>query len=394
GLRAAARRRSPPRRRAGLAGRPPVAVGAGAGRGGPGGPALAEALGARRRPGAPARDRRGAAAGGGAQTRQPHRDRLGRPHDRARRDARPAAALPPRAPLGRGDLVPALQRTRGRVGPRRPQHQGGAGRRQLGRARPEGVDVARPQRPLRDPDRPHRSRRGQAQGHLVLRVPDGHARDRDPADHRDDGGPHVQRGVPRRRPPPRRRPHRRGPRGLDAGQGDAVERAGLALIGRRAVGQRSRSLRPVRRGAGRGGHRRPAPAPAARGALDRGGDPPPHPAANGERPRAGGAAGARGLDPEDAGRRARPVDHGPGQGPRRQRRDARDCRPARPERPPRLVLRVPVRPRPHRRRRDERGAAQHRRRAGARPAPRRGRRGWPHLRRDLTVWLGPAADCL
>ena len=51
---------------------------------------------------------------------------------------------------------------------------GRARRRRVGRQRPEGVDHARPHRPLRDARRPHRPRRAQAQG-MTYFVVDMHA---------------------------------------------------------------------------------------------------------------------------------------------------------------------------------------------------------------------------
>ena len=69
-------------------------------------------------------------------------------------------------------------------------------------------------------------------------------------------------------------------------------------------------------------------------------------------------------------RRARPARHGDGEGARRDVRTARRPRPVRRTGRARLALRLPLRPRADDRRRDERGAAQHPRREGARPASR------------------------
>ena len=75
------------------------------------------------------------------------------------------------------------------------------------------------------------------------------------------------------------------------------------------------------------------------------------PTAHGHRPHQGRAAGSGGVGAEDPRRRARPGDHGPGQGPRRPRRDAR--RPRAPRRSGRPVeLRLPVLARAHGRRGD------------------------------------------
>ena len=52
-------------------------------------------------------------------------------------------ALPDADPVGRGDLVPGLQRARGRLGPRGAEDARRAGRRRLGRHRAEGLDLRR-----------------------------------------------------------------------------------------------------------------------------------------------------------------------------------------------------------------------------------------------------------
>ncbi len=87
---------------------------------------------------------------------QRHRAQHGRADADRARHARPAGAAA-RDPLGRDDLVPALQRARGRLGSRSDQDPGPppAGRL-LDRLRPEGVDVARPGRRSRPAARPHR----------------------------------------------------------------------------------------------------------------------------------------------------------------------------------------------------------------------------------------------
>ena len=115
-------------------------------------------------------------------------------------------------------------------------------------------------------------------------------------------------------------------------------------------------------------------APAARRALHRVRDPAPHPAAHGDR----GACRAGHPGPEASIRKALADEHG--QTIMRLAKDLAgaagmlsDHRPAR--RGGRLVaLRLPLLRRAHGRRRHVRGAAQHHRRARARPSPRRRRR--------------------
>ena len=65
----------------------------------------------------------------------------------------------------RGHVVPALQRARQRLRPRRPDDPGRARRRRVGRQRAEGVEHERPPRRLRDAPRPHRLGRAQAPRH-------------------------------------------------------------------------------------------------------------------------------------------------------------------------------------------------------------------------------------
>ena len=79
------------------------------------------------------------------------------------------AALPAGAAARRRGLVPAVQRARRRVRPRRRlRTRADARRRRVGGQRPEGVDVRRPLQRLRHPARPHRPRRAQAPGHHLL----------------------------------------------------------------------------------------------------------------------------------------------------------------------------------------------------------------------------------
>ena len=76
----------------------------------------------------------------------------------------------------RRDVVPAVQRARGRLRPGVAAHARRARRRRVGRRRAEGVDVERAARRVGHPHRPHRSRRRQARRHHLLRRRHGHAR--------------------------------------------------------------------------------------------------------------------------------------------------------------------------------------------------------------------------
>ena len=143
--------------------------------------------------------------------------------------------------------MPALQRAGRRQRPRQPRHAGrsATATSTSSTARRSGRRSAHVRR-VRHPHRPHQPRRAEAQGRLVLHLPDGRARHRDPTDHRDDRRPHLQRGVLHRRAHPGREPGRRRERGLDAGQGDARQRAGVAVERRRAVGHGPDRRRPAR----------------------------------------------------------------------------------------------------------------------------------------------------
>jgi hypothetical protein len=130
---------------------------------------------------------------------------------------------------GRGHLVPALQRTRRGERPRRRSARGRCETATSGSSTARRSGLGSAGEPVRHPDRAHRPRRGEAPGHLVLHLPDGHARHRGPSDTRDDRRRDLQRGVLHRRAHPRRRPGRRGEPGLGPGQGDARQRARLAV---------------------------------------------------------------------------------------------------------------------------------------------------------------------
>ena len=73
----------------------------------------------------------------------------------------------PQIMRGPDQLVPGLLRARRRLRPRRPEDHRGPRRRRVGDQRPEGVDHPGPDRRLRLPARPHRSRRPEAQGHQL-----------------------------------------------------------------------------------------------------------------------------------------------------------------------------------------------------------------------------------
>ena len=115
-----------------------------------------------------------------------------------------------RPDLPRRDAVlPAAQRARGRLRPRRAAHPRRQGRRRVGRQRPEGLELLRPQGQARSADGAHRPRRAQAPGADDVPAPDGHARRRGPPAAPDDRRRRVQRGLPDRRAGARRQPCRR-----------------------------------------------------------------------------------------------------------------------------------------------------------------------------------------
>ena len=96
------------------------------------------------------------------------------------RQRRPQAALPrpdlPRRPA----VLAAAQRAGGRLRPRRPQDPGRQGRRRVGRQRPEGLELLRPQGADRPADGAHRPGRAQAPGPDDVPAAARHARRRGP----------------------------------------------------------------------------------------------------------------------------------------------------------------------------------------------------------------------
>ena len=176
-----------------------------------------------------------------------------------------------------------------------------------------------------------------------------------------------------RRPHPGREPGRRGERGLDAGQGHAGQRAGVAVVRRRAVGHGPDRRRPRSTWCGpRAGATTRCCASAWR-ALHIEAESSAHPPAHRHRRRIKGEQ----PGPEASIRKVLADEHGQHiMGLAKDLAGAAGMLTDRarwaPDRP--VGLRLPVRARPHHRRRHRRGAAQHHRRAGPRPAPRPRRR--------------------
>ena len=126
-------------------------------------------------------------------------------------------------------LVPGLQRAQLRLRPGQPEDVRRARRRRVGHQRPEGVDDRRPPRRLLLPAHPHRSRRAEAQGHLLPARADAPARRRGARHHPARRHGRVLRGVLHRRPLPegqrrRRRQQRLEGRQLDARRSSAGSR--------------------------------------------------------------------------------------------------------------------------------------------------------------------------
>ena len=123
-----------------------------------------------------------------------------------------------------GDLVPALQRARRRLGRRRHQDPGDPRRRRLARERSEGVDRRRPHTPGKgfatvrtNPDVPKHEG-------ITMMVIDMHGKGVEVRPLRQITGTRIQRGVLQRRVRPRRRRRRSGRRRLDGRARDARQR--------------------------------------------------------------------------------------------------------------------------------------------------------------------------
>ena len=208
---------------------------------------------------------------------------------------------------GEVDLLPAAQRARGRVRPRRAADGRRARRRRVGRQRPEGVELVRPRGLRRPAPRPHRPDGAQAPGPDDVHAADGHAGRRGPPAAPDDRRGPLQRGVLRRRADPRRQPRRRARRWLAGRADDADERAPRRRRRRRVARQPGGAA--DRAGHGARTQRRPGRAPAAgRGLHVRPPAAVPAPARRGRRG-GGQGAGARGLD-RQADLQRQPAAHG------------------------------------------------------------------------------------
>ena len=194
--------------------------------------------------------------------------------------ARAALVLPAPHPAGGRHLVPAVQRTRRRVGPGRTVHQGGPGRRRVDHHRPEGVDLRRALRRQGHPAGPHGPRRAQAPGYHGHRRRHARARCRRPALAPDRRRHPLQRGVPDRGPRAGGRHARAGRQRLGRGAVHAHQRTGLHR-GRHHVQLRAGG----QPGPGDGSHRREDHPPTPRRPL--------HPGPAAPVPRIPGAHGGR-----------------------------------------------------------------------------------------------------
>ena len=168
-------------------------------------------------------------AAGGAEPVLPQPDRLRhvRPDGRRVGQRGAEAALPAPAVHRRGDLVPAVPRARLRAPTSPACRRAASGRRRVDRQRPEGVDHARPPRPLGPARRAHRPRGREARRAHRLRRRHARTRRRGPPAAPDDRRGRVQRGVLHRRPHPRHRAARQAGRRLAGVADHADERAGV-----------------------------------------------------------------------------------------------------------------------------------------------------------------------
>ena len=128
-----------------------------------------------------------------------HRSGHGGAHDPGARHRRGARRLPGQALPGRPGGLPAVQRTRCRIGSGRPADPGRPRRRRVDPQRTEGVDLGRPVQRHRRDHLPHRSRHAQAQGADGVRGGHARARCRGAPAAPDDGRRVVQRGLLHRR---------------------------------------------------------------------------------------------------------------------------------------------------------------------------------------------------
>ena len=197
-----------------------------------------------------------------------HRRRgTARPHDRALRQRRAEAPLPARHPRRHRDLVPGLLRAQRRLRPRQRADARRARRRRVGDHRPESVDVARALVAVDLRAVPHRSRRAEAQGPVVLARADEPTGNRDPAHRADHRAQRVQRDVPRRGAHRGRKRRRRGERRLARRDGNARVRA-RCVDPRSTARVRQRAARGLRDRARERNGRRSGRAPAARRRVD------------------------------------------------------------------------------------------------------------------------------
>ncbi len=182
----------------------------------------------RRSVGARAGDHRRGVRRGGCPDRRSQRrvrDPDARQHAAAARHRRAEGALPPAHPLRRRHLVSGLQRAQRRIRPRQHRPAGRARRRPVGAERSEDLDLGRAPRRSHLHARPHRSRRAQAQGHLVPPGRHASAGDRGAPDQDDLRRERVQRDLLHRRGRPQGRRRGRGQQRLGGGDDAARLRA-------------------------------------------------------------------------------------------------------------------------------------------------------------------------
>ncbi len=160
----------------------------------------------------------------------------------------------PRDPEGRDPLLHRLHRARRRHRPGRAHDQGRARRRRVRHQRPEDLHEPRRRRRLLLARRPHRPGGEEAQGHLDVHRPDGHARHQAHA-HGPHERPRHQPGLLRRRARAGDGARRRREQRLGADHQPAQPRAGHAVLVRDASSARSPTSA--------GGRRRPSSPTAA-----------------------------------------------------------------------------------------------------------------------------------